>query len=126
MSWQANVRWLMEFCNIPRTVAQTMMMCMYSRFVLCLEVTTFRCVYFHSCLLVLDEMKYDWTSWGNPRGGSKTFELKRSVEFFLVESLIECFLYPSAKLKLGLDGVHISLYTKKLKAKLGSINSCMY
>lgn len=25
MSWQANVRWPMEFCNIPRTVAQTMM-----------------------------------------------------------------------------------------------------
>lgn len=58
-------------------------MCMYSRFVLCLEVTTFRSVYFHSCLLVLDEIKYGWTSWGNPRGGSKTFELKRSVEFFL-------------------------------------------
>lgn len=63
---------------------------------------------------------------GKSKGWIQDFRIKEECWVFLVESLIECFLYPSAKLKLGLDGAHISWYTKKLKANLGSINSCMY
>lgn len=98
-----------NFVMFPGTVAQTTMMHANVQQICVL----FGGNHIKECLFSLLSVSLGWNEiWSdilwNLKGRIRDFLIKEESWVFLDESSIECCLYPSAKLKLGLDGARIS------------------